>query len=255
MLELLESPAMILLYVAILGAIVNAISRPLVARFPALGPYARAALDALPNVVGALMTIITKRPLDPPVPPIWPPADDDDGDAEALPPPAAPPARARSRASTVLRLLSCLTLAAACAGCAGNQSQLDAAVQVLNSTQVLLVEANATIAVLHRRARDAAVDAAASADAARKALPAVHKRFAPAWRAYERARALWLAAAASTRAAMAAEAAQQRPDVARVLASLAALSAACVALEDAARALAAPVASDWFYAPPVSRYA
>lgn len=83
-------PALWALALVALGAAVNSLGRRAAARWPAIDPYVRAALDALPNVLGAIDTLVQLRRLDPPPPP--PPS------PPRWPGPSVPPAPPRDAA-------------------------------------------------------------------------------------------------------------------------------------------------------------
>lgn len=128
-------------------------------------------------------------------------------------------------------LVAVVSLALSCA------APLDGAVRSVNGAQTFLTSANVTLAELHRRARDAAVEDAETPEAALTQTRLVHARYRPAWDRYDAARSAWIVAAAATQAAIAAEAASAEPDVVRVTEAISALSVTLSRFEDAARAV------------------
>jgi hypothetical protein len=125
-------------------------------------------------------------------------------------------------------------------GCAG---RLDAAIGVVNGSREFLAAANDGIAVAQRAARDAAIAAAPDAETARRDVAAAHARALVVWTAYERARYVWIGAAASIRAAQAIDAAGGDYEPRDVSLALLELGAAYEAFRRAALSLAvkAPV--------------
>ncbi|WP_437591513.1 hypothetical protein [Sorangium sp. So ce1000] len=150
-----------------------------------------------------------------------------------------------TRAIAILAAVALLLLGGCAAGVqdVGQQDLRAAAAEpseALTRASVLLEEVHAALDALHRDAAERARLEAPDEEAAHKAIDAVHARFLPAWDAYDRARALYLAAAAIVYAAGLAELAGRAPDTGRIATAVVALMSACDALSRAAVAVGVP---------------
>jgi len=122
-------------------------------------------------------------------------------------------------------------------GCGAGR--LDDARAALRTAHAVLEDTSVALAAAHRSARDRAVAQAPDEAAARAAVAEVHARYLPAWEAYDAARAAWIGAEASVRAAELAELAGRDPDPAVLSSTIQQLAAAYEAFRRAAMELAA----------------
>lgn len=113
-------------------------------------------------------------------------------------------------------------------------------IEALARASAQLEQVHTALGAVHRAAAERARLEAPDEEAAHKAIDAVHARFLPAWDAYERAQAAYLAAAAIIYAAGLAELAGRQPDTGRIAAAVVAMLAACDALSRAAVAVGVP---------------
>lgn len=112
-------------------------------------------------------------------------------------------------------------------------SAIGAAKRTVNATAAAGTVAAQAIGAADLEAQQRAVEAATSEEEARAEVAAIRARFGPVWAAYQRYRAVWIAAAAAVRAAEAADAVGQQYDEAAIVRLLAELGAAQAALNEA----------------------
>ncbi|MGK3995076.1 hypothetical protein [Sorangium sp. So ce1024] len=99
---------------------------------------------------------------------------------------------------------------------------------------------HAVLSAVHRDAAERARAAAPDDEAKHAAIDAVHARMRPAWDAYERALAAYIALSATVRAAELTALAGRQPDAAQIAAAIIAMALACEALSSAAAAVGVP---------------
>lgn len=147
----------------------------------------------------------------------------------------APPTALRIVATVVLGIVVGLGLLWMLSGCA---SALTAARQTTAATGELVDQAEPVLAAVDQGQQVACLDASPTDEAAaRSCVARARAAFSPAWRAYRRVRAAWLAAAAAVEAAEAADRAGREPDMLAVAAALEALRQAETAFAQVAAAV------------------
>lgn len=134
------------------------------------------------------------------------------------------------------RLLAILLVVVFASGCG---SALDDAVRAVNASQAALKGQHDGLEEVQRAAERVVVETSATEAEARARLEVVRAPFTRAWDAYDRAAVAWLAAHAAANAAVAADAANQNPDIPHVLALVGASATAWGALLRAVEALPA----------------
>lgn len=147
----------------------------------------------------------------------------------------APPQPWRIVATVALGIVVGLGLLWMLSGCT---SALATARQTTATIGDLVDKAEPVLAFVDQGQQVACLEASPTDDAAAKSCVArVRAAFSPAWRAYRRVRAAWLAAAAAVEAAETADRAGREPDMLAVASALEALRQAETAFAQAAAAV------------------
>lgn len=113
---------------------------------------------------------------------------------------------------------------------------IDPIVSGMNASAAVLTQVHDGLEEAHRRARDNAVDLAVDPPHAREAVTQVHASYLPRWAAYDKARAVWIAAAAIVHAALVLDRAGGKPDLDAARAEAVKVAGALAELGAAAKA-------------------